>query len=387
MKKIAIVLDEMSIGGIPKACVTFLNQLVNYFDVTMLMRRDDGELMHLLPESVHIKTIPHYDYKYGVKKLCSEHRYISLIRYLFLYVLYGHITNRWVKSNELTAKTKGVYIDDEYDCVIAYHGMSISHMVTALYSVKADKRVAWIHGDHPFEGVHKKDVSKVYAKFDKIFCVSPVMLERFLKDFPNTKAISDSYKNILEPENIKEKALSEEVDFDSNFINLVSVGRVSPEKGQDLIPKATRQLLDSGYKVRWYVVGDGDDMERIRSLCEEFKVTDDVILVGAKQNPYPYMQNCDIYVQPSYTEGYCLTVCEAAVLKKAMVITKDAAVAGVFVDGENAVVVGADSVELADGIKKLINTPNLKEKFVSNLAKEDFSNKDELKKLLDLLEV
>ena len=386
MKKIAIVLDEMSIGGIPKACIPFLKQLVEYYNVTMLMRKTDGELMSQIPKQVRVRTIHHYVFRDALKKMISEKKYHMIFTYVIPYLFWSKICHRWVKANEMTARIMGEYVDGEWDCVIAYHGMSISQLVTTLYSVKAKKKVAWIHGDHPFDGVHKKDAESVYRKFDRIYCVSPSVRIRFLSDFPLTETITDSYKNILESEIIREKSESEKLDFSKDCINLVTVGRVSQEKGQDMIPTVAKNLKEKGLNICWYVVGDGDDMSRIRSLCKENGVQEFVKLVGAKPNPYPYMRQCDIYVQPSYTEGYCLTVCEAAILHKPIVLTAIAA-AGILEDGKNALVVEADIEQLTVGIEILVNNKEMQKSFVSELGKEDFSNLDEMKKFHKFIEI
>ena len=110
-----------------------------------------------------------------------------------------------------------------------------------------------------------------------------------------------------------------------------------------------------------------------------------MFLLGAKKNPYPYMQQCDIYVQPSYTEGYCLTVCEAAILRKPIVLTA-AAAAGVLEDGINAIVTEPETESIAEGIIKLAANSELRDHFELELERADFSNREEIQKLLFFLE-
>lgn len=384
-KKIAIVLDVMSVGGIPKACADFVSQLVEYFDVTMVMRSTEGEMMPLLPENVQIKTTTHLVFRNIAKDMLNKHRYIRFAKFAIPYVFTSRLCNRWVKANAMVAKERGIYVDGEYDCVIAYHGMNIGHLVTALYGVNAKKKIAWIHGDHPFDGIHRQDAERVYQEFDKIYCVSPVMRERFVADFPKVASITDSYKNLLTPELVNEKA-NEPADgiVDDNRIRIVTVGRISKEKGQDNIPPVLAELEERGISVHWYLVGDGDDADRIKNLAKELKVSDCLTFLGSKANPYPYMKECDLYVQPSYTEGYCLTVCEAAILCKPIVLTA-AAAAGILENGKNAVVTDASFSSLADGIEYLIKHKDLQDLFKTQLKTEDFSNRNEINKLLDYL--
>lgn len=387
MKRVAIVLDEMSIGGIPKACVDFANQLREYCEVVLLMKNTDGELMKGLSEDISVKIIQTPSFKKTLKKLVQRRKYLAFIKYIFSYFCWTRLGNRWVKANALTAKIYGIYEEDEYDCVIAYHGMNISQLLTALYGVNARKKVAWIHGDHLFEGINKQDILSVYNEFDKIYCVSPFTRNRFLSDFPFLSNVVDTYKNLLHPNKIKylAKEIIEET-IENNCIKIVTVGRVSKEKGQEMIPEIVSRLRQRGIEVRWYIVGDGDDLDRIKQMSYELKVNDAVHFLGAKTNPYPYMKMCDIYVQTSYTEGYCLTACEASILGKAIVLTEiTAAAAGIFENEKNAIVVQTNVDSLVNGIEKLIREPSLKKKMQENVKELDLSNSKEINKLLDFI--
>ena len=278
-------------------------------------------------------------------------------------------------------------VPKHYDCAIAYHGMNAGCLTTVLYCINADKKVAWIHGDHPFVGKNQIDAEKVYQQFDRIFCVSPSMCERFLADFPSVANITDSYKNILSVTDIQGLAhnqISEQ--FNSNYLNIVTVGRISPEKGQDLIPETISRLKKLGLSLKWYLIGDGQDIERIRELCDKFAVQDDVFFLGLKQNPYPYIMHCDIYVQPSYTEGYCLTVCEAGILEKPIVLTEaTAAAAGIWEDQMTAIVVKHSSEDLANGILRIYSDKDLQKIITNNLKRIDFSNQDEIQKIIKFI--
>lgn len=385
MKKIAIILDEMSIGGIPKACVDFANQLKEYCEVVILMKNTEGELIKELSDEVSVKIVQTPSFKKTIKKLIQNHKYFVLIRYILQYFCWTRLSNRWVKVNNLTAKNYGIYEDDEYDCAIAYHGMSISQLLMTLYGVEAKKKIAWIHGEHPFEGINKQDINVVYNKFDKIYCVSPSVCNRFLEDFTGLDEKVDSYKNLLNVEKIR-KLSREKIEeaVNDTYVKIVTVGRVSQEKGQEMIPEVVAKLKGKGIEVRWYIVGDGSDLERIRKLSEEWNVSESVKFLGAKTNPYPYMKMCDIYVQPSYTEGYCLTVCEASILGKPIVLTEIAA-AEILENNKTAIVVKSCADDLANGIEKLIKEPLLKRKIEENLSRIDLSNSKEINKLLEFI--
>lgn len=191
---------------------------------------------------------------------------------------------------------------------------------------------------------------------------------------------------VLLPQRIRklaEEKITEE--FDSKVINITTVGRVSKEKGQEMIPHVIKILKDRGLKVFWYIVGDGNDLNRIKEISRECGVEDSINFVGSKSNPYPYMKMCDIYVQPSYTEGFCLTVCEAAILGKSIVLTEIAAVAEILENEKTAIFVKPNANSISDGIEKVLLHPEIKNNLMRNISDLDLSNSQEIEKLLRII--
>ena len=154
-----------------------------------------------------------------------------------------------------------------------------------------------------------------------------------------------------------------------------------------MIPKTARILLDAGYNIHWYLVGDGELREEIEEAIQKYNVQSHVILLGSKMNPYPYIKNCDIYVQPSFSEGYCTTTVEAKILCKPIVTTDAPGMREQFINGENGLIVDSMTPEaLAKGIKMLLAHPEVMEKFQDALKKESYDNSKELRKLYDFME-
>ena len=386
-KQVAIVLDEMSLGGIPKACLPFANQLANYCDVTMILYNRQGEMVQQFVPQIQIEIFENRSVKSIFVQYLKKGQLIKGAKNLTLYLVHAYITKRWVKSSVLIAQEREWIISKEFDCAIAYHGMSISQLTRTLYQVKAKKKIAWIHGEHPFEGIHKKDVEKVYDEFDLIYSDSAATKEKFLRDFPVLTHKAEVYYNLLEPEKIRQKANAPmEIEFDSQMINLVTVGRVSPEKGQDMIPEVMDILIEKGYKIQWYIVGDGDDKARIETMVKNKKLSKYISFLGSKTNPYPYMKNCDIYVQPSYAESYGLTIFEAAIIGKAVVATDVGGAKEHLCHGKNSILVESNPRSIADGIALLLSNNAKKQEIESNLINSDFSNESEIQKILSWLE-
>ena len=135
------------------------------------------------------------------------------------------------------------------------------------------------------------------------------------------------------------------------------------------------------------MVGDGPVRKKIEAEIRNNNVTDNVILLGTQENPYPYIKASNIYVQTSYAEGWCLTAQEAKILCKPVVTTDLPVMREQFTHMENGYITKGISPEsLFEGIKTLLDHPELCEKFVQNLSKETHDNTNELYKLYDFIE-
>ncbi len=386
MPKIALIIDVMCVGGIQKTGITFMNRLLKYADVTLIQTTDKEALCCEIPKGVHVHTIPKKIAPQIFKEYISRKKFVQGIFFRLYSLFLSHFQKRYVVNNAYCAKKNSYILDEEFDCAVSYHGMSIDHLSRTLYSVKSKKKIAWIHGDHSFGGKHIKDAEKIYKNFDKIYCVSGVTEERFLKDFPSLKDKTEVFYNFFDEDRIKK--LSEEKSdfvFDNNKITLATVGRISPEKGQDMMPEIAKILIDKGYPIRWYVVGDGDDRERVENIVKEKKLFDFFIFTLSKSNPYPYIKNCDIYVQPSYTEGYPLTIFEAAILGKAIVATDVGGTKEHLTKDKDILLTDVSPEAIAESIELLINNPDKKKMLENSLSGRDFSNSKEMDKLLKFI--
>lgn len=112
-----------------------------------------------------------------------------------------------------------------------------------------------------------------------------------------------------------------ELEHDNNELKIVTVARLAAEKGQLIIPNAIKKLINSGIKVKWYCIGEGEERANIENRIKELNIEDNSILLGMKKNPYPFIKNCDVYIQTLIYEGFCITLAEARLLNKAIITT------------------------------------------------------------------
>ena len=385
-KKVAILLPWLKMGGTNKVALRFIRELTQFCDITLILSQDTGELKSEIPDNVQVIIDKMQDFKDIFKEDVSRIRIGYLIRD-FIYYAKIKIKRDSIDNYKYLVRRHADINTEKFDCAISYHGQSPERLLNLLYRINAEKKVAWIHGEMSFSKRDCLKMAKYYSKLDHFFFVSKPTMVSFQNRININSAKCTVYYNPLdENEIIRLSHAMMDIEFDKEYVNILTVGRISAEKGQDMIPKITNNLISKGYKVRWYVIGDGDMRPKLECLIRENSVENEVILLGLKTNPYCYMKACDIYVQPSYTEGYSTTICEAGILGKAIIGTAPSGgIRDQVTDGNDGLIVDATVEGLTVGITKLIKNEKLRHSFEKEIQKKDFSGKGEISKFLSYL--
>ena len=171
--------------------------------------------------------------------------------------------------------------------------------------------------------------------------------------------------------------IPEDFYFTDNHIKVLSVGRFTEQKGFDIAIEVAKVLRDKGVDFRWYLIGYGDNEIQYRNLIRKYKLTDIFVILGEKKNPYPYIANCDIYVQPSRHEAWGLVVHEARVLHKPILVSKFAGSDEQIVNGKTGYIVSISEIDkFIERLEKLILDQGERERLENNLRKEGYSKED-----------
>lgn len=189
--------------------------------------------------------------------------------------------------------------------------------------VRARKRMAWIHTDYSTIIVNALQELHVWDSYDYIAAISPEVRKSFIGTFSSLESKIIDLENVLLPDFVRRRADEEDVSAQfTGKVNLLSVGRFCTAKNYDNVPDIARRMVESGIDgLKWYIIGLGGDENLIRHRIVEAGMEEQVILLGKRSNPYPYIKACDIYVQPSRYEGMSVTVREAQMLGKSVVVT------------------------------------------------------------------
>ncbi len=385
--KIAFFINFLKIGGVEKALLNLIKTLPREkFETTVYVGIKEGELLEEVEKYAIVKEIPGfeekvvYDFKNTVRKYIKNRNYIKLIK-IFFRKFKIKIQKR--ETNLLVLDLKE--LKEEFDIAIAYQVPISAITVYVAEKVKSNKKILWSHCD--MASVDKKVIDnyeKYINKFQKIISVSEETNQHFKELMPEQKSKCIYVDNVLDTEGIKKLSKVKISDMNSKKeeIKILTVARLAKGKGIDLAIDTTKKLVDNGYKVKWFVVGEGEERANLENRIKENELEDKFILLGSRKNPYPYFKNCDIYIQASEFEGACTATIEAKILEKPIITTNTSGVNKNFTNEKNSLIVNYNLNEIYDAIVKMTDS-KLRQKFVDDIVKNGFKQNNDFIKILD----
>lgn len=395
-KKILIAMHYLEIGGAETSLIGLLHSFdYSKYEVDLFLYAHRGELMRYIPKEVHL--LPE-EKKYAqleipiVEVLKQGALDIALAR---LWGKYKYA--RYARKNQVSEGT-GIfqYIQDAvmpflpplkkygtYDLAISF---LTPHRIV-LDKVSAKKKIAWIHTDYSTIQVNVEKELSVWRQYDYIASISNEVTKAFLKPFPSLKDKIVLIENILSKNLILRCAVEEKISFpkENGQINFLSIGRFSYPKNFDNVPDICKRIREQGLNVYWYIIGYGGDEALIRQKIAETGMQEYVLLLGKKENPYPYIQACDYYIQPSRYEGKSVTVREAQLLGKPVIITDYPTAKSQVTSGMDGFIVPLENDVCAKAIAAILDQKDQIEKIQEYLIKHDYSNASEILKIDSIL--
>ena len=365
MKKIIFGITSLTLGGAERVLVDMVNQLSDTFDITIFTIYGKGELEKSLNNRIKIKRI--FDKPY--KELTKVEKISIPLKILCF-------QKQYYKK----------YIQGDYDIEIAF----LEGPITRLFSTKNrnTKKIAWIHND--ISKVYGNDLKaklkltidkRIYNKYEKLIFVSKDNKEVFDIRYPNMKPTEEVIYNYIDSQKVIEKA-KEKIDFsfDNKQMNFLTVARLVEQKGIDRLIRIHKELIANHFNNKFYIIGDGPEREKLEKLIKDEHLQETFFLLGAKENPYPYIKQADMFCLLSKFEGYGMVLEEAKILNKSIIITNTAAREAVE-NYKNAVIVENDEHEIYNKLKYIIenNTKTFDDK------KQIYDNHHIIKELEKLL--
>lgn len=392
--KILILHFNMELGGAESSLLGLLDTLdYDRYSVDLFLYAHEGGLMSLINPNVNI-----------LPEMRAYRALTESIQENFKQALFGIGTARII-AKVRSGLSRGAlhgghnykqyfhklcvpYLPDiagDYDLAISFND---PHYIIGK-KVNAKVKMSWFHTDASRMDFCDDIEKEMWGMSDYVVNVSEECKHAFDEKHSYLTNHSIVIENILSKSFVAERsyAFSVEDEMPSDgSIKLLSIGRFSNPKNFDNVPDICRRILEAGLDIKWYLIGYGGEEPLIRQRIAEAGMEDRVIILGKKENPYPYIKACDLYVQPSRYEGKAVTVREAQMLCKPVVITRYATSASQLEDGEDGIIVPMDNEGCAEGIAAVIRDEKLRQKLIENTKERDYTNSDEIQKIYRVME-
>lgn len=399
--RIFIAIHYMHLGGAETSLLGLLQALdTTKVDVDLFVYSHEGELMKLIPEGVNL--LPENRAWSMFEKPLKDVLKKGYIR-VFMARLFAKF-----RMSKYVRKTNPI----DRSAVMGYLGACVSKVLPSLTHlgtydlaisflmphnfvkdhVLALKKICWIHTDYTKIDVNAELELPVWQSYDHVISISEDVTKTFLSVFPSLKDKIIEIENILSPDFVRSRAEmipAEEVEYEMPIVEgslrLLTIGRFSHPKKLEEIPAICRGIIESGVDVRWYIIGFGASDEYIRKEIDNEGMQDHVILLGKKENPYPYIKACDWYVQPSRYEGKSIVVREAQILCKPVIVTNYPTASSQVKHNVDGVIVSMEVSSCSKEMCNYLSNYDLKQSLVNYVRTHDYGNVVEVNKIYKIL--
>ncbi len=397
MKRILILSHCMELGGAERALLGLLEGLSPAeYQVDLFLLSHTGALLGHIPPYINLlPEIPAY------ASLLAP--MASLPRQGQWRVLLGRLYGKWRAER----RRRQLGITGEHGIALEYshkytafamppisqvcYDMVISFLTPHYFAqCKAEGRykVAWIHTDYAALPVDAASELAMWAAYDAIVSISPAVTEGFLQRFPSLKSKVVELENPLPVQAMirwSQGDVSSELPPGAGP-RLLSIGRFTYQKNFDQVPAICKALHQQGVPATWYLIGYGGDEALIRQRIHQAGMEEYVRILGKRDNPYPYLCACDLYVQPSRYEGKCVAVQEAQILGRPVAITGYPTASSQLEDGVDGVIVPQDVPGCAAGLAALLKDPQRMARLACNCRQRDYAHRSTVEALMGLME-
>lgn len=380
MKKVLFVINHMDMGGIQKALIELIKQISSRYAISLMVIKPDGVLMNELPATV--KVIRAGDMliaseqsltacKNGTAKVIKT--VFSVWSRLFSRRIPAYITTRFFQRN----------IGD-YDVAISFTQPVASRLYfnlsneVVLYSCTARKKITFVHCDFLSYGGNDACNRSMYQRFDRIAAVSDSVGAKFIKAIPEVRNKLVTVYNCHDEARIQCLAAENSVTYHEKY-SVVTVARLSPEKGIEKCLNIFAKLRREGVDIRWHIVGDGPSRAIIEEQISECGAEDTIVLHGMQVNPYRYMKNAALLFLPSYHEAAPMVFAEAEILQIPVLTTNTTSAIELVQERECGLVCDQGAVAIEDALRRVIaaleqgNKPTFSKQNINEIALKAFS--------------
>ena len=392
-KKLLFVIHRLNAGGAEKSLVSLLNALPSdMFEIDLLAIDPSGIFLKQVPPAIKVLEPPREMVCMSVKitdKRFWQHATLKLLLVKLRCILGNHLRGGGSKAH----RSHSQYYNDiwqkhipnlgfKYDVAISYID-GLNYYV--IDHVTAGKKILWCHNDYNKLEFNPSYDHRYYEKADKICTISELCRKSLIENFPDLEDKFEVIENISSPKMINVQAdMCDEMEaakdgfiLDKRF-KIVSIGRLTEQKGFDFAIAAAEVLKSRGLDFCWYILGEGPLRKVLESAIQAKGLSDNIKFIGIRSNPYPYIKRADVFAMPSRYEGKSIALDEAKILHKPIVVTNYPSVRDAIEDKQTGLIVNIDSESIAKGIQILHDDIVLRKTVVSNLCKSNYGNEEQV---------
>lgn len=399
MKKILITINTLGLAGAEVAMLSLIQQLdPKEYEMSLFVLTGQGELRSRIPEYVKVLNHTYSEcsvlsdegrkclMKTVLKALVCKGKGITLFPYLCKHG-FKQLKAGKIRPDKLLWRVisdGAERFEETYDLAVAYLEGAATYYVTD--HVKAKKKVAFLHVDYNEAGYSRSLDRNCYVQLDRVFTVSDEVKESFLKAYPDCKEKVSVFHNILNQEDIRERA-KQPGGFDDGYdgFRILTVGRLTTQKAYDIAIDAMKLLKDRGIKARWYVLGEGEQRSVLTAQINRLGLQEEFVLLGATDNPYPYYAQTDLYVHATRFEGKSIAIQEAQTLGCPMVVSDCSGNREQVIPGVDGVLCELTPEGICAGVTELYEDEAKRLRYGQEAGKKQLTNPEEIGKLLEVI--
>lgn len=392
-KSLLFVINNLNCGGAEKALVSLL-QTIDYskYAVDLFVFKHEGVFFENLPKEVHVleeqKIVPYLysSTKSAVLKALKSFNFRAIWLRLQLFLLSKkHQSGVAVEQYFWKYYAKGLSsLNKEYDAAIGFQEKNPIYF--CVDKVKAKIKIGWIHTDLEQLGLDFQHEQYYFEQLNHIVTVSEGLTDRLQQQQPQFQSKIITIENIISSKVLTD--LSQEptaTTFDSNYFNIIYVGRIAKEKGLFMGLEALKILVEQGYAVRWYLIGEGNQKEQLLLDAARYGIASHLFFLGLKSNPYAYISKASAFLLPSFFEGKSISLEEAKLLHKPIVITDFSSAKDQIEHGVTGLIAAMNPSSIAEKLAQFITNERLRNEVSINLKNTTFGTENEVTKFYQLL--
>ena len=382
-KSVVFVTQPLVCGGIEKSLLSVLTELPpDRLNVTVWLTEKRGELLPYVPSWVKVEEVPlsqmdRYEINHGRKSALlyavTHFRWLHVVRMLTARICWWLNGDSWIDYNAkivaaMVGRIKTEQMSYRFDYAFAYTGNMLCALIVRNL-VEAPVKAIWCHDETAIGSASEKSWKDISTSFTHRFATKQ-LCERLNAIRSTTMPMFEEMPYFLDSR-LACRMADDGVGFTDGYegLRILTVGRLSMQKGIDNAIRIAARLKADGLKFKWYIVGGGGERERLERQIAECDVEECFVLLGQFINPYPFFKACDIYAQPSRWEAYCITLAEARMFNKPIVCTDFVGAREQLIDGKTGLIVPlGDNNAFYKALKCLLKDNMLRDSLSTSLA-------------------